>query len=55
MKNKKKPKIRVEVTEQGNLVFTLPYVKTRKGVKSKVSKIHKDKRKKVKHKHKEIE
>ena len=55
MKNKKKPNNQVEVTEQGNLVFTLPYVKTRKGVKSKASKIHKDKRKRVKYKHKEIE
>ena len=50
--SKKKPKVKAEVTEEGNLVFTLPFIRTRKGTKAKPSIPHKDKKKEDKRKHK---
>lgn len=53
MGNKKKSKVKIEVTEAGNLIFTLPFIKVRKGTKAKPSVPHKDKKKDDRNKHKE--
>jgi len=45
-------KVKIEVTEAGNIIFTLPLIRTRKGTKAKPSSKHKDKKKEDKGKHK---